>query len=101
VAPGVVIQPVEDALVLLALESGVYFELDGIGARIWALLGEYGERDTVVDILLEEYVVDEARLRDDVSCLVEKLVDSGLLTVDRVPRVQVESAPGEETHDAT
>jgi coenzyme PQQ synthesis protein D (PqqD) len=86
-APRVITQAVDDALVLLSLESEVYFELDGIGARIWQLLRERGDVDAIVPELLEEYDVEEAKLRRDVSRLITELENAGLLTFDHAEEV--------------
>jgi hypothetical protein len=94
-APGVLTQAVEDALVLLSLESEVYFELDSVGARIWQLLGERGDADGVVPELLQEYDVDEASLRRDVSRLVTELVNAGLLTFDHAAEVTTGARGGD------
>src|SRR5204863_3974099 len=69
-ASGLVTQPIEDSLLLLHLDSGVFFELDDVGARMWQLLRERGDVDAIVPKLLEEYDVEEARLRRDLSRLV-------------------------------
>jgi coenzyme PQQ synthesis protein D (PqqD) len=95
-APGVITQAVEDALVLLRLESEVYYELDDVGARIWQLLGERGNADAIVPELLEEYDVEEAKLRNDVSRLVSELGNAGLLTFDHAAEVTAGSRGGDE-----
>jgi hypothetical protein len=78
--PDLVTQPIEESLLLLRLESEVFFELEGVGVRMWQLLCERGDADAIVPELLEEYDVEEARLRRDLSRLVGELVNAGLLT---------------------
>lgn len=68
--------------VLLNLDSGKYYGLDEIGTRIWMLLSEYRNLNTVFQILLDEYNVEEDRLSVDLIKLVEDLVKNGLLQVD-------------------
>lgn len=65
--------------VILDLATGTYFGLDPVGTRMWALLAEHGAPEPVVAAMLEEYEVDEARLRRDVDALVRQLVARGLL----------------------
>jgi hypothetical protein len=68
-------------MVLLNLDSGVYFGLDPIGTRIWQLLqGEPGLR-RVLSGLLQEFDVDEARCRADLLKFVSNLRSHGLVEV--------------------
>ena len=68
--------------VLLDLASGTYFGLDEVGTRIWQLLGEHGSDEPVVAALLDEYDIDEARIRSDLDRLVGELHGKGLVQVD-------------------
>lgn len=74
-------QDLEDESILLDLESEYYFSLDDVGTRIWQLLSEHPDTETVLALMLDEYDVDEATLRQDMAVLIEKLVDAGLVTV--------------------
>ena len=79
ISPEVLFQEVSGEIVLLDLASESYFGLDEIGARIWALLNEEKTVGQIVEILLEEYEVDRARLEGDVSELLENLLEAGLI----------------------
>jgi hypothetical protein len=68
--------------VLLDLASGTYFGLDEVGTRIWQLLGEHGSDEPVVAALLDEYDIDEARIRADLDRLVGELHEKGLVQID-------------------
>ena len=68
--------------VLLDLASGTYFGLDEVGTRIWQLLGEHGSAEPVVAALLDEYDVDEARIRADLDRLIGELHGKGLVRID-------------------
>jgi Coenzyme PQQ synthesis protein D (PqqD) len=78
--PGVVFQEVEGELVLLDLEGDTYYSLDPVGARCWVLLGEHDDMDGVVAAMLEEFDVDEPRLRADLEVLLGELRAAGLVT---------------------
>ena len=43
VPEGVLFQDVEGEAVLLDLNSGMYFGLDGVGTRMWTTLADYGQ----------------------------------------------------------
>lgn len=70
---------IEDAVIILNLNSGTYFGLDDLGARIWSLLGRTASIDELCNILLEEYDVAPNQLRADVESLLEELCSKGLL----------------------
>jgi hypothetical protein len=66
-------------MVLLNLESGVYFGLDRVGARAWTLLAQQTSVTDVCAIMLDEYEVAAEVLERDISTLVSELKDKGLL----------------------
>lgn len=67
--------------VILNLKSECYFGLDEMGTRMWKALTTSESIQAAYDGLLAEYDVDEKELRHDLSELIEKLVDQGLLEV--------------------
>jgi hypothetical protein len=81
ISPEVLFQEVSGEIVLLDLASESYFGLDEIGARIWALLNEEQSVGQIVEVLLEEYEVDRARLEGDVNELLENLLEAGLIKI--------------------
>jgi hypothetical protein len=65
--------------VILNVDSGTYFGLDGVGARIWSLLESpvtYGE---LVRVVLNEYEVDRDTAESDIADLVRELEQKGLV----------------------
>jgi len=74
-------QEVDGETVLLDLESESYFGLDEVGTRIWQLLNEGSNLQTVFDILLGEYDVDEKQLEKDIQDHVALLVEAGLISL--------------------
>lgn len=79
ISPDVLFQEVSGEIVLLDLASESYFGLDEIGARIWTLLNEEKAVGQIVEVLLDEYEVDRARLEADVNDLLENLLEAGLI----------------------
>ncbi|WP_447972597.1 PqqD family protein [Nitrospira sp. Kam-Ns4a] len=67
--------------VILNLNTGVYFGLDAVGTRIWRLLREHGQVQKVLDSLLQEYDVPEARCREDLLNLLVQMREKGLIEV--------------------
>lgn len=67
--------------VFLNLESEEYFGLDRTGTRMWEALAASATLGEAHQRLVDEFGVDEARLRDDLLGLVDRLVERGLLVV--------------------
>lgn len=85
IAPDVLFQEVGGETVLLDLESELYFGLDAVGTRIWTLLAEGASVGAVVETLLQEYEVERATLEADVSELLSKLSEAGLIRLADEP----------------
>jgi coenzyme PQQ synthesis protein D (PqqD) len=83
VNPNVIFEELDGQTVLLQLEGGVYYKLNGPGSRIWALIQEHGDLEKVHTALEGEYRVDPETARRDVASLVEDLEGRGLIVVDR------------------
>jgi Coenzyme PQQ synthesis protein D (PqqD) len=81
IGPSVIYRDVSGEVVLLNLQSGVYYGLDAVGSRMWQLLMEQRPLDDVCAVMLEEYDVSADVLRADLSRLVDELSSKGLVTV--------------------
>lgn len=66
---------------LLDMESGVYFGLNAIAARIWTHLGSPVQVESILGDLVATYEVEPARARDDLLRTLATLKDSGLIHV--------------------
>ena len=66
---------------LLDLDTGSYFGLDAVGSRIWHLIEEMENSEEVEQVLLQEYEVDAARLREDLTGLLEELSRRSLVEI--------------------
>lgn len=72
--------PVEDALMLMNVESGRFHELNDVAARIWELLADPMDVDTLVDRLMAEFDVSRDECAAAVSAFLGELRSRGLLT---------------------
>jgi hypothetical protein len=77
----VLAQELAGETVLLDLASESYFGLDAVGTRVWQLLNEGAGQVALVDTLLEEYEVEREVLEEDISELLGRLSEAGLITV--------------------
>jgi hypothetical protein len=80
--PDVLFRELAGEAVLLNLASGVYYGLDAVGTRVWALLSERRTLDQVCAQLLVEYDVDADTLGRDVTALVSDLCEKGLVLLE-------------------
>ena len=67
--------------VLLNLDSGTYFGLDETGTSFWQALTTTDTIQGAYDLLLSEYDVEPDDLRQDISGLLDKLIDHALVKI--------------------
>ena len=79
IPPQVMSRVVGDDTVLLDLESGMYFGVDGVAKRIWESISEGRSLGETAEVIASEYEVDEASAQADVLEFVSELVARGLL----------------------
>ncbi len=78
----VILQELGDEIVVANLETGVYFALNEVAARTWALLRDAPSIDAVVLALLDEYEVDKTMLKADVEALLQQFQSYGLMHIN-------------------
>lgn len=71
----------EDGSVLINLQSGKVFSLNGVGAQIWTMLEQGTSFDGVLDALSREYNLPAAELEDDLDDFINELARKDLLQV--------------------
>lgn len=78
----VVFQVLDGEAVLLNMKTEIYFGLDETGTRIWQLVGRERSFGQLARALLEEYDVDEAKLKKHLGEFIQKLASRGLVEVE-------------------
>jgi len=81
VPPHVLVRFLEQESVLLNLETEQYFGLDKTGTRMWQLVTAAPSIDAAYRELLAEFDAEPELLRSDLTELLGRLVDHGLLQV--------------------
>ena len=79
VHPSVICRELAGEAVLLSLESGVYYGLDGVGTRVWQLLVEDKSIADACAAMIDEYETTLDVLHEDVLTLVDTLCEKGLV----------------------
>jgi Coenzyme PQQ synthesis protein D (PqqD) len=77
----VLVRFLDQESVLLNLEPEQYFGLDETGTRMWQLLTDSPSIDAAYQELLAEFDVEPELLRSNLTELLGRLVESGLLQV--------------------
>jgi hypothetical protein len=78
---GILCHDFQGEMVLLNLNTGVYFGLNQVGTRAWELIQTHQSLKKVVEILLDEYEVPPDQCTQDLLELVEHMKESRLLEV--------------------
>jgi hypothetical protein len=81
VPPHVMVRMLDNEAVLLNLETEKYFGLDHTGTRMWQLLTATQSINGAFHELLVEYDVAPELLRSNLTELLSRLVDHGLLQI--------------------
>src|SRR5437867_12801241 len=83
--PDVTFRKLHGEIVILKLETSIYFGLDAVGARTWRLIEDHGSLGVVFEALRSEYDAVPPVLERDLLELVDHLCAKGL------PRVAAKS----------
>ena len=70
-----------EEVVILNPADGIYYGLEGVGARIWELVADPISVRDLHRTLIAEYEVDADRLEADLLKLLRSLAEQGLLKV--------------------
>lgn len=78
-ADGLLTAAVNDELLMMSVESGTYFNLNPVGARIWELLETPTTLERLVAQLVAEYEVAPDTAQDEAERFLGTLHERGLL----------------------
>ena len=73
----------QDEEIILDLKSGVYFGLDSMGTRLWALIQEPILVRDVCEVILDEYEVDREECERDLCAFFREMAVNGLVEIRR------------------
>ena len=79
---GVVSRDLGGETVVLNLETGIYFDLDGVATDAWRALQRSASLQDVYQELLSSYDVEPARLSSDLLRLFQQMLSKGLVRRD-------------------
>jgi hypothetical protein len=68
--------------IILNLKSGVYYGLNSVGSRIWALIQKPKVVSEIIDRILNDFDVDRGRCECDLLALLNKLASAELIIIN-------------------
>src|ERR1700758_131209 len=77
----VLVRVLDKESVLLNIETERYFGLDETGTRMWQLVTAAPKVEVAYQQLLDEYDVEPELLRENLTELLDRLVENGLLQI--------------------
>jgi hypothetical protein len=80
-APEFVATEINGEVVILNLKDSLYYGLNSVGSRIWALVQEPCAVNQIEDILLTEYDVNPEVCHQEVVTLLTDMLKRGLIKV--------------------
>jgi hypothetical protein len=79
--PDLIATDLDNNKVMMNLNSGKYYILDGIASRIWQLLETSPQISDIVDILIQEYNIEYEQCLADLLRFFTKMVQAGLVAI--------------------
>jgi len=86
ISDGVIWRDLGGDVVILNVETGVYFGLDGSGGQIWRELVEHGSVEKTFQSLKQQFDVEPDELRRDLDALVNQFVQKRLVQLIAKPK---------------
>lgn len=68
-----------DGAVLLNLQTKRYYSLNETGTRIWEMVQQTADEESIVATLLNEYEVEETMARAEVRRILDELIEAQLI----------------------
>lgn len=81
-SPSVVSETVDDEVIIINLDSGAYYSLQGTAAAIWELIEKHETCTGIAADICRHYEGDDARIRSEVSRFLDKLEAENLIVAD-------------------
>ncbi len=82
VSEGQVSSYLEGEVVILDLEGGRYYGLDGVGSLVWDLLQQPRTLDELQEAVMTAYAVDPTACRHDLEEFLDDLCARGIVELD-------------------
>ena len=81
-SPKIVGSLVEDEYILMSVDAGEFYTIDGPAAHIWQMLEEPQTVATLIDGLMDAFEVDAQTCRADTAEMLAEMLDQKLIQQD-------------------
>jgi hypothetical protein len=81
-AHGVVREAFDDEVVIINLDSGTYYSLNGSGVAVWTTIENGATLDRIVTVVAARYEAETTTIEADVRQLIERLLTEQLICED-------------------
>ncbi|MDZ4767107.1 MAG: PqqD family protein [Chloroflexota bacterium] len=78
-APNVVSETIDDEVIIIHLEAGIYYSMQGTGATIWNLIERGATVRQIAESLLTSYDGDLMTISFAIAPFITQLIDQGLI----------------------
>ena len=78
--PSVLSSAIDDEIVMMSMEQGMYYNLNPMGSAIWAMLETPHTFNEIIEKLMDEYDVDKATCEAETTEFLESLAERNLIT---------------------
>ena len=77
--PEALVATLSDGAVLLNLQTKRYYSLNETGTRIWEMVQQTADEESIVATLLREYEVEEQMARAEIRRILDELIEAQLI----------------------
>jgi hypothetical protein len=91
--PNVVHETIDGEVVVVNLDTGSYYSLEGVGAEVWALIETCAATDEIVRDVGRRYESDRPEVERVVVGLIDELLQEGLIAADETRAAEQIAAP--------
>lgn len=72
-------ETIDGETVIINLDNGNYYSMDGIGADIWNLISEGASKDSIINVIDNNFQVERKDFEIKLNSLIDQLLDEGLI----------------------
>ena len=91
--PKIVHEVFDDEVVIINLDTGTYYSVEGVAAEIWTRIDGATVKE-IVDDLTSRYQTDEQEVAPSVIRFLDELQGEGLIVPGERPRIRAAEGPG-------
>ncbi len=80
-SPSVIYQVMDNEIVIINLESGVYYNIEGLGIALWKMIDSHCSVDQMISLITERYNENSIQIRKEILDFLAILHSEGLLSI--------------------